>query len=124
MAPLHPVYMRQPHLAESRTVCKRAPTYVGTTDPAENCGMRGSRVAMGYQRHLYHQTMNTTMTGGQAVVATLAVNGVDTIFGIPGVHTLPIYEAIRQSHIRHVVARHEQGAGFMAEGYARATGRI
>jgi len=64
------------------------------------------------------------MSGAQAVVSTLCAYRVDTIFGIPGVHTLPIYDALYHTPaIRHVLARHEQGAGFMAEGYARATGR-
>ena len=64
------------------------------------------------------------LTGAQAAIATLRAHGVDTIFGIPGVHTLPLYDAMRdEPGLRHVLARHEQGAGFMAEGYARATGR-
>jgi len=65
----------------------------------------------------------TRMTGGQAVVAALEANGVEVVFGIPGVHTLAIYRALAQSRTRHILARHEQGAGFMADGYARATGR-
>jgi len=64
------------------------------------------------------------LTGAQAVVATLRAYNVDTIFGIPGVHTLPLYDAMRQEQgLRHVLARHEQGAGFMADGYARISGR-
>lgn len=64
------------------------------------------------------------LTGAQAVVATLCAHKVDTIFGLPGVHTLPLYDALRdEPSIRHVLARHEQGAGFMAEGYARVSGR-
>lgn len=64
------------------------------------------------------------LTGAQAVIATLRAHGVDTVFGIPGVHTLPLYDAMRdEPGVRHVLARHEQGAGFMAEGYARVTGR-
>lgn len=64
------------------------------------------------------------LTGAQAVTATLRAYNVDIIFGIPGVHTLPIYDAIyHEPGLRHILARHEQGAGFMAEGYARATGR-
>ena len=64
------------------------------------------------------------LTGAQAIVATLRAYGVETIFGIPGVHTLPLYDVIRgESGLRHILARHEQGAGFMAEGYARASGR-
>jgi acetolactate synthase-1/2/3 large subunit len=64
------------------------------------------------------------LTGGEAVVRTLEAQGVDTIFGMPGVHNLAIYDALRDSGIRHIVARHEQGAAFMADGYARATGRV
>ncbi|HZU70841.1 MAG TPA: thiamine pyrophosphate-binding protein [Ktedonobacteraceae bacterium] len=64
------------------------------------------------------------LTGAQAVIATLRAYDVDTIFGIPGVHTLPLYDAIRQEPgLRHILARHEQGAGFMADGYARISGR-
>ncbi len=64
------------------------------------------------------------VTGAQAVIATLRAHSVDTIFGIPGVHTLPLYEAMyHEPGVRHILARHEQGAGFMAEGYARATGQ-
>jgi len=64
------------------------------------------------------------LTGGQAVIASLRAHGVDTIFGIPGVHTLPIYDALLDTpEIRHVLARHEQGSGFMADGYARISGR-
>jgi thiamine pyrophosphate-dependent acetolactate synthase large subunit-like protein len=66
----------------------------------------------------------TYLTGAQAIIATLHAYNVDTVFGIPGVHTLPIYDAIyQQSGMRHILARHEQGAGFMAEGYARISGR-
>ncbi|HEU5376602.1 MAG TPA: thiamine pyrophosphate-binding protein [Ktedonobacteraceae bacterium] len=65
-----------------------------------------------------------SLTGAQAIIATLRAYNVDTIFGIPGVHTLPIYDAIQQEPgLRHVLARHEQGAGFMADGYARISGR-
>ena len=65
----------------------------------------------------------STYTGGEWVVRTLAREGVRHVFGIPGVHNLPIYDALlRQSEITHVLARHEQGAAFMADGYARASG--
>ncbi len=79
--------------------------------------------------HSQHQGGNSLkdkqrLSGAQAIIATLRAFDVDTIFGIPGVHTLPIYDAIRQeSGLRHVLARHEQGAGFMADGYARIAGR-
>ena len=67
--------------------------------------------------------MAVRMTGGQAVVRALAEHGVDVAFGIPGVHTLAIYDALIDSSIRHVLGRHEQGVGFMADGYARASGK-
>ncbi|MDI3339235.1 MAG: thiamine pyrophosphate-binding protein [Sphaerobacter sp.] len=67
--------------------------------------------------------MTERLKGGQAVVRALAAHGVEVVFGIPGVHTLEIYDALRDSPIRHILARHEQGAGFMADGYARASGR-
>ncbi len=65
------------------------------------------------------------MTGGEAVVRSLKAHGVDTVFGIPGTHNLGIYDALREtSGIRHILARHEQGAAFMADGYARASGKV
>lgn len=68
-------------------------------------------------------TSSLTPTGAELVIATLEAHGVETVFGIPGVHTLALYDALRSSSIKHVLARHEQGAGFMADGYARASGR-
>ena len=67
----------------------------------------------------------TRMTGGAAVVKTLIANGVDTVFGIPGLHNLPIYDALYDAadSVRHILARHEGGAGLMANGYARTSGR-
>ncbi|MBH8581899.1 5-guanidino-2-oxopentanoate decarboxylase [Bisbaumannia pacifica] len=64
-----------------------------------------------------------TLTAGQALVRLLANYGVDHVFGIPGVHTLELYRGLPGSGIRHVLARHEQGAGFMADGYARTSGK-
>lgn len=64
------------------------------------------------------------MKGGRAVVESLAAAGVEVVFGIPGVHTLEIYDALfDRKELRHILARHEQGAGFMADGYARTSGR-
>ncbi|SMX24848.1 thiamine pyrophosphate-binding protein [Boseongicola aestuarii] len=60
---------------------------------------------------------------GVEIAAMLAARGVDTIFGIPGVHNIELYRGIDDAGIRHVLARHEQGAGFMADGYARATNK-
>jgi len=62
-------------------------------------------------------------TGAQALVETLEAQGVEYIFGYPGGATLPIYDALARSSIRHILSRHEQGAAHMADGYARATGR-
>ncbi len=65
------------------------------------------------------------LTGGEAVVRSLEAHGVDTVFGIPGTHNLGIYDALREmGGIRHILARHEQGAAFMADGYARASGEV
>ncbi len=63
------------------------------------------------------------LTGGQVVVDSLAANGVDVVFGIPGTHSLPIYRHLGPSGIRHITPRHEQGAGYAADGYARSSGR-
>ena len=60
---------------------------------------------------------------GEALVGLLEAYGVDTIFGIPGVHNVEMYRALPRSKIKHVLVRHEQGAGFMADGYARASGK-
>ncbi|MCK2238806.1 MULTISPECIES: 5-guanidino-2-oxopentanoate decarboxylase [unclassified Crossiella] len=63
------------------------------------------------------------VTGGQAVVQALAAHGVDTVFGIPGTHNLEIYRHLAAEGVRHVSTRHEQGAAYAADGYARASGR-
>ena len=63
------------------------------------------------------------LTIGEALVGLLESYGVDTVFGIPGVHNIELYRALPRSNIRHILPRHEQGAGFMADGYARATGK-
>lgn len=67
--------------------------------------------------------MTRTRSIGEAVIGLLEAYGVDTVFGIPGVHNVELYRALPGSAIRHVLPRHEQGAGFMADGYARVTGR-
>jgi 5-guanidino-2-oxopentanoate decarboxylase len=60
---------------------------------------------------------------GQYLVELLVANGIDTVFGIPGVHNLELYRGLASANIRHVLVRHEQGAGFAADGYARLGGR-
>ena len=67
--------------------------------------------------------MKEQMTGGQALIRALEMEGVETIFGLPGGCILPVYDPIIDSPIRHILVRHEQGAGHMAEGYAHVTGR-
>jgi thiamine pyrophosphate-dependent acetolactate synthase large subunit-like protein len=62
-----------------------------------------------------------TLTGGELIVRLLEAHDVDTVFGIPGVHTFGLYRGLAGSSLRHITSRHEQGAGFMADGYARAT---
>ena len=67
----------------------------------------------------------TRMLGSDAILRSLEAEGVDVVFGLPGGAILPTYDAFaRGTTIRHVLARHEQGAGHMAEGYARASGRV
>lgn len=62
-------------------------------------------------------------TCGEFLVKQLEAWGVDTVFGIPGVHTVELYRGLPASKIRHITPRHEQGAGFMADGYARVSGK-
>lgn len=64
------------------------------------------------------------LTGARAIVRTLEELGTEVIFGYPGGATLPIYDELAKSGIRHVLVRHEQGAAHMADGYARATGKV
>jgi acetolactate synthase I/II/III large subunit len=66
----------------------------------------------------------TGITGAQSLVRSLEAVGVDVAFGIPGGAILPLYDPLFDSHIRHVLVRHEQGAGHAATGYAQATGRV
>lgn len=66
---------------------------------------------------------NQQMCGGEALVKALERAGVEVMFGLPGGAILPVYDPIIDSSIRHILVRHEQGAGHMAEGYAHATGR-
>ena len=60
---------------------------------------------------------------GEKLVELLAAYGIDTVFGIPGNHTVQLYRGLESTSIRHISPRHEQGAAFMADGYARATGK-
>ena len=69
--------------------------------------------------------MTRQMTGAEMVIQALIDQGVDTIFGYPGGAVLPIFdELFQQEEVRHILVRHEQGAGHAAEGYARSTGKV
>ena len=63
------------------------------------------------------------LTGAQALIKSLEEEAVEVIFGLPGGCILPAYDPLLESTIRHILVRHEQGAGHMAEGYAHVTGR-
>jgi acetolactate synthase-1/2/3 large subunit len=71
-----------------------------------------------------HLTTPTRLTGAEIVWATLVGEGVETVFGYPGGAILPVYDALRKFPIHHVLVRHEQGASHMADGYARASGKV
>lgn len=62
-------------------------------------------------------------TVGESLIHLLEANGVEIVFGIPGVHTIELYRGLAGSKIRHITPRHEQGAAFMADGYARVSGK-
>ena len=66
----------------------------------------------------------TRLTGAEIMWATLIGEGVTTVFGYPGGAILPVYDALRKFPIRHILVRHEQGASHMADGYARASGKV
>src|SRR5579875_2918544 len=71
-----------------------------------------------------NSNQHPTLTGSEILWATLAGEGVTTVFGYPGGAILPVYDALRKfPTIHHVLVRHEQGAAHMADGYARASGR-
>ncbi len=63
------------------------------------------------------------LTGAQALIKSLEMEGTEVMFGLPGGAILPVYDPLIDSSIRHILVRHEQGAGHMAEGFAHATGR-
>ena len=62
-------------------------------------------------------------TGSEIIVKLLEMEGISVVSGIPGGSILPLYDALAKSSIRHVLARHEQAAGFIAQGMARSTGK-
>src|SRR5690348_7925894 len=70
------------------------------------------------------QQAGTATTGAQSLIRSLEAAGTENIFGIPGGAILPAYDPLMDSSIRHILVRHEQGAGHAAQGYAAATGRV
>ncbi len=70
-----------------------------------------------------NRTTTAGSTAAKAAIDQLEACGITTVFGIPGVHTLALYDALHDSNLTHILARHEQGAGFMADGFARSTGQ-
>ena len=73
--------------------------------------------------HMKGHMAGETITGAQALIRALEMENVDVMFGLPGGCILPAYDPLIESPIRHILVRHEQGAGHMAEGYAHVTGR-
>src|SRR5580704_6988551 len=71
-----------------------------------------------------NSNQHPTLTGAEIIWATLVGEGTTTVFGYPGGAILPAYDALRKFPIRHVLVRHEQGAAHMADGYARASGKV
>jgi acetolactate synthase-1/2/3 large subunit len=76
------------------------------------------------ERCVSDSNQHPRLTGAEILWATLVGEGVTTVFGYPGGAILPIYDALRKFPIHHVLVRHEQGASHMADGYARASGRV
>ena len=100
----------------------RPPQQPGTGAPAP---IPGNGVKPAVTRAPAQTVAPVQLTGAQAVVRSLEEIGVDTIFGIPGGAVLPVYDPLYDStKLRHVLVRHEQGAGHAASGYAHATGKV
>src|SRR6059036_1956399 len=64
------------------------------------------------------------LRGAEIVLQCLRAEGIDLVFGYPGGAIMPLYDALEGSGVRHILTRHEQGAVFAAEGYARVTGKV
>jgi acetolactate synthase-1/2/3 large subunit len=86
---------------------------------------RSTEAALKQKEHaMAAKNTHPTLTGAEILWATLTGEGVTTVFGYPGGAILPAYDALRKFPIHHVLVRHEQGAAHMADGYARASGRV
>ncbi|MEI8068590.1 MAG: acetolactate synthase large subunit [Actinomycetota bacterium] len=82
-----------------------------------------TETAMTSKDHMRGHKAGESITGAQALIRALEMENVDVMFGLPGGCILPAYDPLIESPIRHILVRHEQGAGHMAEGYAHVTGR-
>ena len=101
----------------------RPPEPVG--DPPTSAAARGATRREVGRRPAANALRPQQLTGAQAVIRSLEELDVDVIFGIPGGAVLPVYDPLFDSQkLRHVLVRHEQGAGHAASGYAHATGRV
>jgi len=109
-----------------RTLATTAPaTTPQTTSPTEaaaqaTAGVEATERSVAAAAH----RPATGITGAQSLVRSLEAVGVDVVFGLPGGAILPLYDPLFDSTVRHVLVRHEQGAGHAATGYAQATGRV
>ncbi len=97
----------------------------GSKDPKVSTSTRRRGAGEVEKKRKVTKNMAEQMTGAEMVIEALKEQGVEHIFGYPGGAALPIYDAMfQQDEIQHILVRHEQGAGHMAEGYARATGKV
>src|SRR5215213_7248313 len=97
-----------------------------TCDRGGACqGLRGPFLLPERQTESWSKPMTQQMTGAEMVIQAMLDQGVEYIFGYPGGAVLPIYDAMfQQQKLKHILVRHEQGAGHAAEGYARSTGKV
>jgi len=79
---------------------------------------------LSYKKNILAEVIQVLLNGAQILLRCLKEEGVDTIFGYPGGAVLPIYDALYDSDIRHILTRHEQGAAHAADGYARVSGKV
>ena len=112
--------------ASGKAAAKAPECAAGAEAPVRPAPARRNAASQGAPRGLGSKTakQGRTMLGAEAVIASLEAEGVDTVFGYPGGQAIKIYDALYDSEqLHHVLARHEQGAVHMADGYARSTGR-
>src|SRR5690606_7310583 len=109
------VRSRPAELQEVQAGRPRAPDRAGRQEAAREDGVAGQ---------LQGPERGRVMNGAHWLVQALEAEGVDTLFGYPGGTIMPFYDALHGASLKHVLVRHEQGAAFAANGYARASGRV